>query len=646
MELRDSASSCHSIPDEPLSANGHDSAGVYTHGYPRPQLQRNGWISLNGIWDFCIDADAKWTNPGSIDWVGSIVVPFSPETALSGVNDTGLYAVVWYRRRFTSPRLQPGERLFLHFGAVDYAATVWVNGLKVGAHEGGYTPFSVEISEAILANASQEIVVRAEDDPQDLTKPRGKQDWKLEPHSIWYPRTTGIWQTVWLEVVPETYIQGLRWTSSLERWEIGIEAQIAGPAGPSAQGQKLFVRLQLDGQILAEDTYSVIDGQVHRRIALSDPGIDDYRNVLLWSPASPTLIDVEIELRDKDGRVLDCIRSYTALRAIAIEGNRFLLNGRPLQLRFVLDQGYWPESGLTAPTDAALRDDVLLAKKLGFNGVRKHQKIENPRYLYWADRLGLMVWAEMPSAYRYTRRSVERLTQQWTEVLSRDSSHPCIVAWVPFNESWGVPDLPSCSAQRSYVQTLYHLTKTLDPTRPVIGNDGWESVATDIIGIHDYDDQPRRLEKRYGSDEIDSRLLQRERPGGRLLVLDAQARTGQPVMLTEFGGIAVAKDHGGWGYSYSSTPVQLLERYHELVGVVCSLPALAGFCYTQFADTYQEANGLLYADRTPKAPLDQVAICTNGGCPDLDCGLERDWQESSMSGRWPLQVPEDSFANF
>jgi beta-galactosidase/beta-glucuronidase len=311
--------------------------------------------------------------------------------------------------------------------------------------------------------------------------------------------------------------------------------------------------------------------------------------------------------------VIDEARSYTALRSIAIQGDRFVLNGRPYPLHFVLDQGYWPHSGITAPDDNALRQDVELAKAMGFNGVRKHQKIEDPRYLYWADTLGLLVWEEMPSAYRFTRTSVERLTTEWKDVMRRDISHPCIVAWVPFNESWGVPDLPESPTQRHYVQALYHMTRTLDPTRPVIGNDGWESVATDIIGIHDYDDKPDRLARRYGRDDLSPTLFKRERPGGRLLILEEHSHAGQPVMLTEFGGIAYSQDvvHT-WGYSRSKSEDDFADRYCALLTVVRQLGSLAGFCYTQFADTFQEANGLLYADRSPKFALKQMALATRG----------------------------------
>ncbi len=640
MELSQSVSPIRSRSGALLRTNGHRGDPADAHCYPRPQFQRDEWTSLNGVWEFSLDADATWTDPQKVDWNGTILVPFSPETSLSGVKETGFYSAVWYRRTFEGADLQAGQRLFLHFGAVDYRATVWVNGIQVCSHEGGYTPFHADITKALLPGVEQRIVVRAEDDPLDLAKPRGKQDWKLEPHSIWYPRTTGIWQTVWLEVVPDSFIESVRWTSNLERWEIGMEAHIGGLA---RKGFSLGIRLHIGDQVLAEDIYSVTAAEVNRRIALSDPGVDDYRNTLLWSPSSPTLIDVDMELRDQQGRVVDRVRSYTALRTIGIQGDRFILNGRPFDLRLVLDQGYWPESGLTAPNDEAFRQDVLLAKKLGFNGVRKHQKIEDARYLYWADRIGLLVWEEMPSAYRYTRQSIERLTQQWTEVLNRDSSHPCIVAWVPFNESWGAPDLPASSAQRNYVQALYHLTKTLDPTRPVIGNDGWESVATDIIGIHDYDNQPRRLGKRYGLDDIESRLFKRERPGGRMLVIEGQVSVEQPIMLTEFGGIALSDNRdSSWGYSRSDTPAQLLERYRELLEIVCALPALAGFCYTQFADTYQETNGLLFADRTPKAPLEEIALCTNGAWPDYDTHIETAWRERIMDRQWRVLRPENS----
>jgi beta-galactosidase/beta-glucuronidase len=536
-----------------------------------------------------------------------IVVPFAPETELSGVGETGFFNACWYQRTFAPPPLAGRERLLLHFGAVDHTATVWVNGVVAARHEGGYTPFSADVTDLVRRPESV-LTVRAFDDPTDLAKPRGKQDWQLHPHAIWYPRTTGIWQPVWLEKVGAAHIAALRWTTDLERWEIGLSAYVEGDVPADVH---LRVRLHVRETTLAEDVYRVVGGEVRRHIAFSDPGIDDYRNELLWSPTNPTLIGADLELVG-GGSPLDAVRSYTALRSVAVQGERFVLNGRVMPLRFVLDQGYWPGGGMTPPDDEAVKRDVSLAKAMGFNGARKHQKIETPRYLYWADRLGFMVFEEMPSAYRFTRESITRLTAEWSAALARDSSHPSIVAWVPFNESWGVPDLPAIAAQRNYVQALYHLTKTLDPTRPVIGNDGWESVATDIIGIHDYDTDPERLTRRYEHLETVPQLFKHGRPGGRLLTVEGHPFAGQPVMLTEFGGIMLADTPTAWGYARAESAARFAEHYAALLRAVRSSELLAGFCYTQFADTYQEANGLLRADRTPKIPIEEIAAATRG----------------------------------
>ena len=608
--------------------------------YPRPQLRRRNWTTLDGPWAFALDPEARWSAPEEVYWNATIVVPFSPETPASGIGETGFYRACWYRRELDVAPPGPDERLLLHFGAVDYAAAVWIDGVFVGRHEGGYTPFTIDATEVLGRPGGHDLVVRAEDDPHDLAKPRGKQDWQEEPHAIWYPRTTGIWQTVWLERVPAIRIGTLRWSSNLEAWDIAVEAMIEG-AGERQDDLRLNVKLWVEDhkaeggrRWLADDTYRVIAGEVHRRIALSDPGIDDFRNELLWSPGSPTLIRAEVRLWGEREELLDEVWSYTAIRSVGIQGDRFVFNGRPLRLRMVLDQGYWPETGLTAPDTDALRRDVELAKAMGFNGVRKHQKVEDPRYLAWADARGLLVWEEMPSAYRFTKRSVERITQEWVAAIDRDISHPCIVAWVPFNESWGVPDLPNNPAQRHWVQALYHLTKTLDPTRPVVGNDGWESAATDIIGVHDYEEDPKRIAQRYGATEGIPHLFRRERPAGRLLTLEGHPHAGQPLMLSEFGGIAFAPtdDRGEtWGYNRGRNPGEFADLYAALLDVVRELPMLAGFCYTQFADTYQEANGLLFADRTPKIPLEQIARATRG--PRRPVDEERDRQEEQRKAR-------------
>ncbi|MES1981306.1 MAG: glycoside hydrolase family 2 TIM barrel-domain containing protein [Pseudomonadota bacterium] len=580
--------------------------------YPRPQLVRAGWTSLNGPWKFAFDNNCRFDSPEQpIEWTHQINVPFPPESPQSGIGDRGFHLACWYEKEFDLEL--DGNRVLLHFGAVDYRAMVWVNGHCVANHEGGHTPFSADITSALDRGGKQKVTVLAEDDPHDLAKPRGKQDWQLEPHSIWYPRTTGIWQTVWLERVPTTYISRLRWTPYFDVFEIGCSIYLHGSLDGDLTAE---VEIRHGDKVLASDFYKFIGSDAHRKIGLSDPGIDDSRNELLWSPERPTLLDATITLR-RNGEVIDRITSYTAMRSVAISRDRFMLNGRPYQLRLVLDQGYWSDTLMTAPSDDALRHDVELAKLMGFNGVRKHQKIEDPRYLYWADRLGLMVWEEMPSAYRFTTKAITRMVHEWTEVIERDYSHPCIIVWVPFNESWGVPNLMSTQAHRNAVEALYHLTKTLDPTRPVIGNDGWEAAATDIIGIHDYDADPARICARY-ADKTD--LFDRRGPGGRILTLDGYPHRGQPIMLTEFGGIAFARkkdqDSHTWGYSTACGEQEFYGQYQKLMEVVNNTVMFSGFCYTQFADTFQEANGLLRADRTPKLPLELICAATTNMRPD------------------------------
>jgi len=585
------------------------------NAYPRPQLVREHWQSLNGQWKFTFDDEKKYRRPSDpIQWTHEITVPYPPESKASGIGDRGFHRACWYQREFEVA--SEGQRVLLHFGAVDYRAKVWVNGHRVADHEGGHSSFYADITDYLKDGARHTVTVYVEDDPLDLAKPRGKQDWQLEPHSIWYPRTTGIWQQVWIERVPRTYIQKLRWTPHFEGFEIGCDTYVAG----DDTEEDLFVEVKIrhGSKTLADDYYKIIGSEASRKIALSDPGIDDSRNELLWSPEHPRLLDVDITLRHKD-KVLDKVKSYTALRSVAINRDRFMLNGRPYHLKLVLDQGYWPDTLLAAPDDDALRRDVELAKAMGFNGVRKHQKVEDPRYLYWADRLGLMVWEEMPSTYRFTPQAINRLVREWSDVMERDYSHPCIIVWVPFNESWGVPNLTSTQAHRNAVEALYHLTRTFDPTRPVIGNDGWEASATDLLGIHDYDGDPERLAARYAVNPQE--LFDRRRPGGRILTLDGYPHRGQPIILTEFGGVTYAKvPEAGvkdvWGYSLADSDEEFHKTYRRLLEVVSETPLFSGFCYTQFADTFQEANGLLTADRTPKLPIEQIFAATRNIKPN------------------------------
>lgn len=574
--------------------------------YPRPQLRRDSWTDLTGPWEFAYDDDdvglrERWcerTDP----FERTIQVPYPPESKRSGVGDITQHPVVWYRRTFRTADVAMGPRLLLHFGAVDYEAHVWLNGKLVAVHQGGHTPFTANLSNALGADdTDQVIVVRAEDSPTDLTQPRGKQFWEDRPRSIWYHRTTGIWQPVWLEPVETDHITSVRWTPDLDRGMLGLDVSL--DRAPTTS-MRLRVKLSLRGDLVADESYAIQRQDTRRAVGI-EPAVSNIgRWHLLWSPAHPNLIDAELTL-ESDGEVVDVVHSYAGLRSVAFSEGSFLLNGIPTYLRLVLNQGYWPESHLAAPDGEALRSDVERIKAMGFNGVRLHQKVEDPRFLYWCDRLGLMVWGEMANAYSFSETAVERLVSEWTEVLHRDYSHPCIVTWVPLNESWGVPNLPRDQAQRDYVRALYHLTKALDPTRPVIGNDGWEHFASDAWGIHDYATRGADIRERYGTPQALAHTLSATQPQHHAIALEARKRVGEPIILSECGGLNYDPDPsaGRFGYGVVDSAEELLARYEELVGAILDSSGIAGFCYTQFSDTEQETNGLLNEDRSPKVDM-------------------------------------------
>ncbi len=580
--------------------------------HPRPQFRRDAWLSLDGRWRFAYDDARLWTRPREVEYERQIEVPYAPESLASGIADTGFHARCWYARRIdVSPlRRQPGDRVKLHFGAVDYRATVWVDDQRVAQHVGGHSPFSIDITDCLDGTpGSAQVTVLAEDGPLEMHQPRGKQDWHVEPHSIWYPRTSGIWRTVWLERVPATHLTRLRWTPDFARWSMGFTAQFES----SRPGMTLTVTLQADGLLLAQERITLMSESAAHEIRLTDPGIDDARAELQWSPEHPQLLDALVELRDVDGSLVDRVDSYTAMRSVRVEDKRFLLNDRPYELRMVLDQGYWPDTLMTAEPER-LRADVELIKRMGFNGARKHQKSEDPRWLYWADRLGLCVWAEMPSAYGFSDGTVHALCEEWRVLVERDLSHPCVVAWVPFNESWGVPALTTEPRQIDLVRALYHTTRALDGTRPVVGNDGWEMPCGDIVSIHDYTEEPAELVERYGSRDAVAATLRHERPGGgRALLVGGWQPVHQPVMLTEFGGIApLHEGEDGWGYSLATPGDDFVRRYIAVLAAVHACKGLTGFCYTQLTDTFLEKNGLLTPEREFKAPVELIARATRG----------------------------------
>jgi hypothetical protein len=609
--------------------------------HPSPQRRRAGWLDLTGPWGFAHDdgdtgqAAGWYEDPAP--FTRTIEVPFPPESEKSGIRDPAYHPVVWYRRTFRLSDVGGygrGRRLLLHFGAVDYAARVWLNGCLVDRHEGGHSSFTIDVTDDLVDGDEQVLVVRAEDRPLDLTQPRGKQYWEEKPARIWYHRTTGIWQPVWLESVGETYIANVAWTPDPRRGRLGMSVRLNHEPDTSL---RLRLRLSIRGEMLADDNYLVRHQDSGREISLEADSGGLVGRRLLWSPSDPNLIDADVVLERNDGTELDHIASYVGLRSVEADDGLFLINGRPKYLRLVLAQNYWPESLLTPPSDEAIRREVELIRSLGFNGVRIHQKVEDERFLYWCDRLGLFVWAEMANAYEFSETAVDRFTREWLEVVRRQYSHPSIITWVPFNESWGVPDLPGDPAQRDYVRAIYHLTKAVDPTRPVIGNDGWEHVAGDVWGVHDYALDGAALRDRWGTKEDVEKAL-KGRPQHHRAVLDGIPLGEQPVILSEFGGITYEPQPGTpwFGYGSVRSDDELLNKYEELVSAVLDSPALAGFCYTQLTDTEQETNGLLRADRTPKLDPEIVRAITSRPSRAIPGDFIVAVQEAGMatSGDW------------
>jgi beta-galactosidase/beta-glucuronidase len=574
--------------------------------YPRPQFQRREWVNLNGTWEFSFD-DAEvgiaegWQDGRPL--VGQIVVPYPYQSELSGVNDKEIHEVVWYARTLAYQPEWRGQDLLLHFGAVDYATTVWVNGQLVGGNRGGHVPFSFDIAPYLHEGEDNRITVRVED-RQDACQPRGKQSVTGKPIGIDYYCTTGIWQTVWVEPVPQVRIESLRMTPLLDEEALKLRVYLHAPAA----------NWTIEADVLdGDEVVSTLRKDTHNGTGRLFLRIPDPKH---WSPDSPHLYGLRVRLL-QNGELLDEIESYAGMRSIELRNGEFLLNGKPTYLKMVLDQGYWPESYLAAPTDEAIRYDVEITKALGFNGSRKHQKVEDPRFLYWCDKLGLMVWGEMANAREWSSEAEEMFLSEWSRVVQRDYNSPSIVSWVPLNESWGVPEIDEGhAAQYAFVERAVKLTRFLDPHRPVIDNDGWEHTdVTDICTIHDYTATGEEMVAKYAETASGGPLPEKAWWDGSMTFAPGSIYRGQPVMLSEVGGFLIRPfwlPADKWDVLYDtygsvSNTDELLAKYKDLMGSIASLPFVSGFCYTQLTDVEQEINGLLTYHRKPKVPIDQVS---------------------------------------
>ena len=593
--------------------------------YPRPSFVREDWLNLNGQWSFEIDGGdsgfARGLHKPGHDLSGQITVPFCPESVLSGVGHVDFMPAVWYKKRVQVPEEWKGQKVLLHFQAVDYDATVWVNGVEVGRHRGGFTPFSCPLQELATGGDEIEICVRARDD-NHTPKPRGKQSQLYHNHGCLYTRTTGIWQTVWIEPVGQTHLLRPRITPEVGPGRFRLEQRISG----NHQGLILKATLRDDQGVVATAQVST-SFDFTPRLDLEIPR--DRRR--LWEVGEGFLYDIDIELTDEAGTVVDKCHTYAGLRSIQIEGKCIRINGKAVFQRLVLDQGYYADGIMTAPTEGHLIDDIDLSIKAGFNGARLHQKVFEEVFLYHADKKGYLCWGEFADwGCRY--QTVDNNAQhhgitfaaQWAEALERDYSHPCIIGWCPLNETYQelrdeITELDDAA------HAMYLMTKLLDTTRPVLDASGYSHRVpeTDVFDSHDYEQVPPDFaENQEGLAENKPYL----NTGGENRPFSIAYR-GQPYFVSEFGGIhwkpgarlitssvwdAENKEDQeattvSWGYGKSpETLDEFYARFEGLCDVLLDNPDMFGYCYTQLTDVFQEENGIYFFDRSEKFDMEKI----------------------------------------
>lgn len=565
--------------------------------YPRPQFRRENWMSLNGEWEFAFDDKNDGVKSGL--WQGKkalplkIRVPFSYQYPASGIGDLAQHDVVWYRRSFALAEENRGRRALLCFNAADYQTDIWLNGVHILTHTGGFTPFSADITD-FLKKGDNIIVVRCEDTLNDAV-PRGKQSWTGSPFSCFYVPNTGIWQSVWLEFYGEDCIAEHSLFCDYDKTELYGELTTLYGSADEAE-----IAVAFDGKLIKRERLTLRGRHNKFRFALPRDYTDDYS----WSPENPRLLYVDFALY-KGGKQVDLAHARIGMRKISVnEHGKICLNNRPYYQRLVLDQGYWLESGLTPPSAEALRKDIELAKEMGFNGARKHQKLEDPYYCYYAEELGFLTWCEMPSAYRFCTEEVAAITKEWQEIIKAGRNCTSNVCYVPLNESWGAREIATDERQKAFARSLYYLTKTLDPTRLISTNDGFEIVnPTDIVGVHDYDAGKAEDFQKYAGEKYEGM-----HPQGFALYAEGEKYEGQPALLTEFGGRAMQADAQGeaWGYSGAAqNEEEFLKQLGSIMQGVYSCN-FQGYCYTQLTDVQQEVNGLLTAERKPKADIQKL----------------------------------------
>ncbi len=596
--------------------------------YPRPNFERKeNWINLNGEWDFSFDDDdiglkEKWYKREKKEkFDKKIVVPFCYQSELSGIGDQSFHDTVWYRKEFNIPSRFEKNRILLHLGAVDYSCLVFLNSERVGSHEGGYLGFTIDITDFIVKN-NNILVLRVEDPCTDLEIPRGKQYWFEKLTSIFYPRVSGIWQTVWLEFISfKFHTKWIKITPDIDKSLIIAECDVSGKGIPDL---KLSAKVLFKDQVIAKEELNLNflgDFQAKQdrkiikskgtQIRIQNPSPFKFKikipkdNLYLWSVQSPNLYDLLVTIYHSGTKeIYDEVKCYFGMRKISLSdaptgtNKRVLLNNKPIYQKLFLVQGYWPDGLYTAPSDDAIKLDIQYIKDFGFNGLRTHQKVFDPRFLYWCDKMGVLVWGEIGNAFQFSSRAQLNIINEFAAEINRDYNHPSIIAWAVLNEGWGIQGAHRNPEMADYTVSLYHLMKSLDPTRLVIDNDGWFHTKTDLCTIHLYN--------RY---ELLAKSLEEEKKfdlrSAFPTYLEPYSYDNEPIIYSEIGGFGLEideeREEGAWGYSVETSSDKLFEKVINLLKLFdMRKDWIHGFCYTELYDQFQEVNGLLTMHREPK----------------------------------------------
>ena len=568
----------------------------YIKNYPRPQLVRSDWENLNGKWNFGFeDVNEKSALSGDLPLV--INVPFTYETKLSGIHHEEHHNLVWYSRKIKG---KLGKRSILHFEGVDYDTEVYIDGKCVCCHRGAYTRFSVDVTDYLTEKESI-LVVKCLDESHPM-QALGKQRWTKESFTCWYVQTTGIYKSVWMEYVSDTYLTALKITPETKDYSVRFDLSVNNPA----EDVEVRFTISFDGALV--QTASVWANEKENTLSVKLDSNKLRHQVVLWSHWDPNLYDVEISVY-KNGVLTDSVGSYFGLRDYRAKEGKLLFNDVPFYAKLLLDQGYWADSAMTPPNEEALMKDIELSKKMGFNGVRKHQKTEDERFFYYADIMGFTVWCEMPSNHWFADMATKEITREWLDIVTQYYNHPSLVTWVVFNESWGVRNIRRNEAQSNLAMGLYYLTKSIDTMRPVISNDGWVQAKSDILTLHHYEQDADKL---YGFYDSLEKMVESARQNPQMLpYAEGYKYEGQPIVFSEFGGAAYVSDCNGkldWGYGGVKNDEEFIARYDSLIKAIHKMN-INGYCYTQITDVEQEVNGLLNSNHEPKVPVEEIEKC-------------------------------------